>query len=176
METFVATHKLHEAGQPVVITDAAAPEELTALLNQVGTSSYANGFFRFVAPQTMRQYLELFNLNSAECYPFLKCAFGHLLFYHDAEIKVLDPVYNTVDSLGGKEDFDFVMNIALCDREALESAFMIDVYEQTFSTLGVPALDEIYAFVPALGLGGNRSAENVKKSTMLVEMNILSQL
>jgi hypothetical protein len=176
METFVATHKLHEAGQPIVVTDAAVPEELKALLNQVGTSTYANGFFRFVTPESMRQYLALFNLNQAECYPFLKCAFGHLLFYQDGEYKVLDPVFNSVDSLGGKEDFDFVLNIALCDRDALESTFMIDIYEQAFPTHGVAALDEIYAFVPALGLGGSRNAENVRKSNMLVEMNILSQL
>ncbi len=176
MENFIATHKLHEPGEPISIGGADVPENLKALLNQVGTSSYAKGFFRFVTPESMRQYVALFNLNAEECYPFLKGAFGHLLFYQSDEFKVLDPVFNTVDSLGGKDDLDFILNIALSDRDALESTFMIDIFEQAYPRLGAPALDEIYAFVPALGLGGNRDAANVRKSNMLVEMNILSQL
>jgi hypothetical protein len=103
-------------------------------------------------------------------------AFGHLVFYHDEQYKLLDPVFNNIDSLGEKDELDFVMDIALCDRPALENTFMIDVYEQAFPDLGAPKLDEIYAFVPALGLGGDRLATNVKRSLMAVEMNILSQL
>lgn len=177
MEDFIATHGLHETGQSLAVeTGAPLPEDLTAILNQAGGNTYANGFFRFVAPQSMRPYLALFNLHAEECYPFLKCAFGHLLFYQNEQYKVLDPVFNDVDVLGGKDELDFVLDIALCDRPALESTFMIDIYEQAYPSLGVPEIDEIYAFVPALGLGGNRSAENVKKSKMMVEMTILSQL
>jgi hypothetical protein len=176
MEDFLATYDLFETGESLGIVDAPLPADLIALLTQVGASSYANGFFRFVAPESMRDYCALFNLKPEECYPFLKLAFGHLVFYHDEQYKLLDPVFNNIDSLGEKDELDFVMDIALCDRPALENTFMIDVYEQAFPDLGAPKLDEIYAFVPALGLGGDRLATNVKRSLMAVEMNILSQL
>ena len=65
MEDFIATHGLHETGQSLAVeTGAPLPEDLTAILNQAGGNTYANGFFRFVAPQSMRPYLALFNLHS----------------------------------------------------------------------------------------------------------------
>jgi hypothetical protein len=178
MPDFFATHPLYESGtpDPDLDTYAGMPDELRQRLKQVGTSSYANGLFRFVAPAEFRSYLSFFNLDPAECLPFLKGAFGHLVFLHGEQYKLLDPIVNSIDDLGEPLDLRFAMNMLLSDRDILESTFLIDVYEAAFPRLGAPAADEMYAFVPAIGLGGSREAENVQKRSMAAEMQLLSQL
>jgi hypothetical protein len=173
MKGFLSTYALEKPGAAIV-APADVPENLKAMLEQVGASAYANGFFRFVAPPAFDHYLELANIDPPAGHVFLKCAFGPLVFYHHGQYEVLNPIFNEVDKFG--EDLDFVMDIMLCDRPALESAFMLDIYEQAFPRIGPPDLDEMYAFVPALKLGGFRDAANVRRSKMDVEMQILLQL
>jgi hypothetical protein len=155
---------------------ADVPEQLKTMLLEANGSSYANGFFRFVSPVVFNDFLSLWKLDPSECFTFIKCAFGHLIFYHRREYKLLDPLFNRVEVLGGQEKLGFVMDIVLCDRPALENSFAIDIYEQVFPRIGAPGIDEIYAFVPSLGLGGSRNASHVQKRQMAVEMPILSQL
>jgi hypothetical protein len=176
MDTFLSTYPLFRQGVATAGARGDLPTDLKALLEQVGTSTYADGFFTFVAPPAFDHYLKLVNLDPAEGHVFLKCGFGHLVFYHRQNYKVLNPVFNQVDDLGGVAELDFVMDIVLCDRAALESSFMLDLYEQAFPRLGPPDLDEMYALVPALKLGGPRNAQNVRRSKMGVEMQLLLQL
>lgn len=178
MDTFTLTHRLYEPGGIEMKPGEYAniPEQLRKMLFQTNGSSYANGFFQFVSPTAFNAYLSLWKLDPAECITFLKCAFGHLVFYHRQEYKLLDPLFNSIEVLGEQEKLEFVMDTVLCDRPALENSFAIDIYEQVFPKIGAPEIDEIYAFVPPLGLGGNRNASNVQKRKMAVEMAILSQL
>lgn len=175
MENFLETYPIFEEG-PTKTVEPGMPAELAALLDQVNSNSYANGFFKFAAPQQLRPYCALWSLDPDECFPFLKSAFGHLILFHEGQYKAINPVFNDIDLLGEQDELDFVMNVLLCDRSSLEASFFIDIYEQTFPRLGPPKLDEIYAFVPALGLGGSQTAENVQKVNMEQQMLILSQL
>jgi hypothetical protein len=152
------------------------PKELESLIVYACCNTYANGFFRFVQPYLFRNYLSLWSLDANKCIPFVKSAFGHLIFYHEQQYKLLNPIYNCIDKIGKMGDLDFVINILLCDREGLENSFLIDIYEQAFERLGAPKSDEIYGFIPAIRLGGTRSASNLKKMPMKNEMMILSQI
>ena len=178
MPDFFATHPLFEKGppDPALGSYVGMPDDLGQTLKQVGTSTYANGLFRFVAPAQFRSYLALFKLDPGDCLPFLKSAFGHLLFLHLKQYKLLDPIVNSIDDLGEPLDLRFPMNMLLSDRGILESTFLIDVYEQVYPSLGPPTVDEIYAFVPAIRLGGSPEAEHVQKVSMATEMLLLSQL
>jgi hypothetical protein len=180
MKTFALKHGLYERhpATPKVTEDEDIPDELRTLLHQANEDTYANGFFRFVAADTFRPYLLVWELDPARCHPFIKCAFGNLIFYHYDQMKysVLNPVYNCIDTIGEKDELAFVMEVLLCDRHGLESSFFLDVYEQAFERLGSPQPAEVYAFLPALGLGGSRSAEKVQKVNMREQMMILSSL
>lgn len=176
MNTFSSTYPLYKAYNSRLFVDDGLPNELKSTLSDVGGNSYANGFFSFLQPENFSDYCSLFNIKSDKCYPFLKCAFGHLIVYNDRQYKLLDPISNSVDVVGQEGNLDFVVNIVLCDRPSMENTFMIDVYEQAFPLLGAPQVDEIYAFVPALRLGGSRNPANVRKAKMAVEMAILTQL
>jgi hypothetical protein len=178
MKTFLSTHTLYEQGRTTTVTETepGIPEDLAGMLVHANGNSYAGGFFRFIVPDAFRHYVAMWNLDPAECIPFLKCAFGHLIFYHQEQYKALNPIYNCIDVLGEGNELEFVMDIMLCDRQGLEHTFCIHLYEQLSERLGVPNLDEMYAFIPAIGLGGSRSADHVHKVNMNEEMRILSRL
>ena len=178
MDTFLSTYRLsaqHEGG-PGSGAALNIPPELTTWLNLVKRNSYADGFFQFVSAENCAPYFSLWGLDPAQCFGFLKCGFGHLVFYHDGQYKTLNPVYNCIDEVGDEGNLEFVMDILLCDRDGMEASFLLDVYENAFPRLGAPALAEMYAFIPALRLGGSRDANNVEKKPMRTEMAILAQL
>lgn len=178
MNTFTSTHSLFQskATSSEAKPEHIAPPELRELLQTFGQNVYAQGFFRFVVPAQFRGYTSLWNLPPERCVPFMKCAFGHIILFHDHMYKAINPVHNNVDELAGEGELDFVMDILLTDRPALESSFLIDLYEQSVGRLGIPSENEIYALVPALRLGGPRAAQRVERLKMLPEMQILSQL
>ncbi|BAY09892.1 T6SS immunity protein Tdi1 domain-containing protein [Calothrix sp. NIES-2098] len=178
MNVFSLTHKLYEENSinTITVINHDVPSEVAEMLLLANSNSYANGFFKFISPSRFRPYFSMWNLNPNDCFPFIKCGFGHLIFYHQQQYKVLNPIYNCIDIIGEQDELDFVMNIILCDRQSLENSFFIDIYEQSFERLGPPQLSEIYAFVPALRLGGCRSASYVQKVNMNEQMMILSQL
>ncbi len=178
MDNFLITHPPFGTGatpRPGALA-SNVPAELARLFLSERANTHANGFFRFVSVEPFRHYLSLWGLGPEKCSPFIKCAFGHLVFYHHEQYKVLNPVYDCIDVLGEKDELDFVMDVMLCDRVGLEQSFLIDVYEQAFPSLGAPDINEMYAFVPPLGLGGSREATNVQKVAMEPQMMILAQL
>ncbi len=178
MENFIATHTMYKQNSTQTFPDVAIhiPEDLSAMLRQLNSNSYSNGFLSFISSEEFRHYFSMWRLNPIECFPFIKFAFGQLVFYHQSQYKVLNPVYNCIDILGGKDELDFVMDVILCDRTGLENYFFIDIYEQSWGKLGNVNPHEMYSFIPAIGLGGFRDTSNVRKVSMYKEMMILSQI
>lgn len=178
MENFFSTHRAYKQNRTKTLSfsTGSVPEEIAVLLRQFHSDTYSNGFLSFVSPEEFRHYFSMWGLNPLECYPFIKFAFGQLVFYHQSQYKVLNPVYNCIDILGEKEEFEFVMDVMLCDRIGLENSFFADLYEQVWEKLGIVSKQEIYAFIPALGLGGTRDVLHVRKVNMDNEMMILSQI
>lgn len=178
MDTFLSTYPLHAQrdANPPPDVGRSIPAELKMFLDTVKGNSYADGFFQFLPAEAFAGYSSLWGLEPASCYIFLKCGFGHLVFYHDGQYKALNLVHNCIDELGDEGGLEFVMDILLCDRPGMEASFFIDVYEAAFPRLGPPARNEMYAFVPALGLGGSRDPAMVEKKPMRTEMAILRQM
>jgi hypothetical protein len=178
MQGFAAIHGLHRTRSPgaAYVMPQGAPPQLATLLTTMGGKRYAEGFWNFAPARTLAPHLSPWGLAADSCVPFLKAAFGHIVFVQGGLCKVVNPVFNAVDVLGEVADLGFVLDVLLCDRPALESSFLIDLYEATWATLGEPDDDEIYALVPALGLGGPREASHVQRRPMGPEMQLLSQL
>lgn len=178
MSGFFDTHPLHRRPRrdDAVTLPDGTPDGLAALLSEAAGRTYARGFWNFVSPTRLVRWMVPWRLDAAGCLPFLKGGFGHIVFLQGADCKVLNPVFNTVDLLGAADDLAFVMDILLCDRPSLESSFLIDLYEAAWPRLGDPGDDEIYALVPALGLGGPRAEAHVQLRAMATEMPLLAQL
>jgi hypothetical protein len=50
------------------------------------------------------------------------------------------------------------------------------LYDAAVERLGPPTFEEIYAFVPALALGGTEHPDNIRREQADVALNILFQL
>jgi hypothetical protein len=68
------------------------------------------------------------------------------------------------------------MDKLLVDKDMLKDNFLMDFYLKTVNKLGAPNLDECYAFVPALGMGGDKDIKNIQRVPYKEQLIILSQL
>lgn len=147
------------------------PADLRDLVTARCGDSHAEGFFMFVAHADVAPALAIWDVAAKGAFAFLKCAFGHLIVYQQGQYRILDPVFNVVDE--ATDSLAFVLDVLLCDRPAMEASLFIDVYEQAYPRLGAPDVGEMYAFYPALGLGGARDPAHVRKVGLAQELRIL---
>lgn len=178
MQQFIETHGLDAPTGALVVPTLppTAPQGLVSLMERVGGRHCARGFWSFRRTSALSPYLATWGLVPDQCMPFLRSAFGHIVFLQGPDCRVLNPVFNTVDDLGLAADLGFVMDLLLCDRPALEASFLIDLYESSVERLGIPGDDEIYALVPALRMGGSREASQLQRRPMAAEMQLLAQI
>lgn len=152
------------------------PADLLTAHNGSVQQSFSKGLLMTVQPEDFQHVLAYWDLPPESCYPFLKFAFGQFIFFHDDYFKVLDPVSNTIEPIGEADDYKYLMNDFLCQEDMLNDIFLKDLYMAVTDTLGAPEQHECYAFVPALGLGGSKSKDNIERRPLDVELNILSKL
>jgi hypothetical protein len=151
------------------------PADIAEYLDQLDCRSYENGFFDFRRPDLMLQTMKFWNIPQANTVPIVKLGFGHVIYFCNQSMMMIDPVSNRVDQIAERPSGRFFFDILLTDRAAMESAFYLDRYRALLPLLGAVGEDEIYGFVPAIGLGGAMTNENIKKRPFISEMMILSQ-
>jgi hypothetical protein len=152
------------------------PGNLVDTLNFTKETSYSKGFISIVSPSRYRDLLVLWDLEPLACCIFVKFAFGAFVLLHENKFKVLNPVFNTITTLGEENEFDFIMDSLLCDRLGLNNSFFMDVYLDAESSIGAPDLNECYTFTPPLNLWGQRDKSTVRRANLKEELMILSQL
>lgn len=175
---FINCHSIYKNYQQQIAVDNYdwLPLDLIQFLENKNVASYSNGFFTLVANADYNDIFEYWNLPVNECFLFIKSAFGMFIFYSEKQYWLLDPIANEIIPLGGESDLNFITDTVLCDRIALESTFLINIYEEAIQHLLPPELDECFAFVPAVKLGGSLNATHVKTVKLKEELYILSQL
>lgn len=112
--------------------------------------------------------------------PIALSAFGDIFYYRklseegDEDIAFIDPhTSQTAVLTWSLEDF---FNDWCCDPETITDVLQNPLMEKAHKKCGALGNEEIYYFVPALRLGGNRSIENVKKGNAQAHLSILLQL
>jgi hypothetical protein len=178
MEGFLRFHSVYkESADPIRLEPRMRlPEKLASFLEGRNETIFDKGFLSLTDPKKYMDILGLWNLNPEDCFPYLKTAFGAFIFYHHNEYKLLDPVYNKILILGEADEFEFVMDIILCDQKGLDSTLFMNLYMEVVDKIGVPEMDECYTFVPAVNLGGIIMKNNIRKAKLKEQMLILSQL
>lgn len=155
---------------------APVPQDMREALDKKKETAYNKGFVSLINPADYNDVFAMWNLEPDDCFPFLKFAFGHLIFFHDTKFRVLDPINNFIEIIGDDDDFDYVMDKLLVNEDMLKENFLMDYYFKTVDKLGAPAPDECYAFVPPLGMGGDKDIDNIQKVKYKEQLIILSQL
>src|SRR6185369_3129053 len=91
-------------------------------------------------------------------------AFGCFLVRHGDSYHHLNPHVKTFTALS--PHLALILNMTLTDGFALRDMYFFDQFQPAFDRIGKVGADEMYAFTPALGMGGTVNAEGVHRVKM----------
>ena len=180
MEYFLLTNPLDHVIEKIdrdkfdLETKKIFGEDLLDFYDKYGKSSFGKGLIQTLNPLTSQYLLEGWQVPTVPYYPIIKTSFGSIYFKMEHFIGCLDPVHKEIET--NIANIKVLLNLLLSDDEYLNSSCLKDIHKQVYPRLGMLEEDEIYAFVPALALGGARSADNVEKVKMKEQLLLLSQL
>jgi len=158
------------------------PPSLLQLWENVGFGSYADGLISLINPDDYNELLYgwlMLDEEDPTRIPFAISAFGRLFYYRrltdkDEDVCVIDPHTSSGDVLTWSLD-DF-FNSYLCDTESANGALQVTLFRNAVTRHGPLQERQIFAWTPALRLGGSESVEHLTKVNALVHLDILLQL
>lgn len=163
-----------------------APKELITLWQEVGLGTFSDGLFRIVSPDDYQDFVDTY-IEDREKYfeyllPFMTTAFGDIFvwvkdIFQNREyvifINVRSGDWNIVTSR-----MDLLFSLYIVSEECLKRNFDLKVsdFHKLVDSLGLPAEDECYGYVPALALGGSKSLDNIQVVKMLPYIDMIAQM
>lgn len=145
------------------------PASLLELWREAGFGTYANGLIQIINPDLYNAMLWgwLMRPEGEEDMtriPIALSAFGTIFYYRllsedgDEDVSFIDPHTSRTGDLAWSLDEFF--NDWCCDEENRAGLLEQPLLEQAIAAKGELARDQVYAFLPALRLGGSRTAES----------------
>jgi hypothetical protein len=168
------------------------PDQLLSYWQQYGWSGYGKGLFWFVDPDDYEPALEAWIgdmpfMEQDAYYVIARSAFGELFVWGTKSGQSLGvksswgmifPRDNSERVAQGRADQLVHSFIVSMDKKRLEQKDDLDkpLFERALKNLGPLAADEMYAFVPALALGGKADLKNLRKVKTVEHLVMLAQL
>jgi hypothetical protein len=169
------------------------PAALLAVWAELGWGRFGSGFLHLASPASLDDVLsDWLGKKDATRTPLGWTALGDIIYFRDlreraralgmgepeadqaCDVSVIDVRYKQVKMLAWSLSGFF--EGCLGDENALRSELHKDLFDAALARLGPPNADEIYGFVPALGLGGAEDAASLERVDALVHLDILRQL
>ncbi|MCG7544964.1 DUF1851 domain-containing protein [Pseudoalteromonas sp. MM17-2] len=173
------------------------PDRLLEYWQEYGFCGWGDGIFWLVNPldyhdilQTWLEGTEFAEREKNEIdkyYVIGRGAFGDLVVWGKASGQSLDinsnfgmlfPTDSTEDLVEDGETLTVDLFFATMNKTPLDQKDVDEkpLFEQALKKLGPLEADEMYAFVPALALGGVNKLENLKKVKAIEHLNFLAEL
>lgn len=150
------------------------PQELLDQWREVGWCSYGGGLLWMVDPKQFAGLIdEWVEVQGGEPLVFLRTAFAHLYFWHDGAVYSVDVQRGGVSQVTKRIARMFSL---LCDPEIKEKMVRASLFRQALPLVGPPALDECYAFEPALALGGPGTVDTIRRVKIREHLAILAEI
>lgn len=188
LQKFVDTHKPDSkteiANQEIISRyQEYLPESLLELWEEKGFGLYSDGLIQIINPDLYKETLWSWLMREEEDMsrlPIAISAFGDIFYYRklsdegDEDISFLNPhISEGGDIAWSLESF---FNDWCCDEEVISDFLAKDMFDEATSTKGKLEPNQMYCFVPALRLGGTRSAQRVDRGNAVVHLDFLLQL
>lgn len=188
LQKFIETHQPGrnlEKADPEKVSryNPYLPKCLLELWTQYGYGLYGGGLIQLIDPDIYRENLWGWLMREEEDMdrlPIALSAFGDVFYYRrlsengDEDISFLDPhTSEGGDIVWSLEDF---FNDWCCNEEAISDFLNAAMLRESIAAKGDLENNQIYFFVPALRLGGQRSASTVDRGEALVHLDFLLQL
>ena len=169
------------------------PDRLLSYWKEFGFCGYGEGLFWLVNPADYEEILELWLKNTPlwgreNYYVIARSAFGELYAWGDksGNDTLIDPQYHTIYPVDmpkepiTKEQKERYFGIYISGiNKKIPDAYDKDdrlLFKKALKKLGTLAPDEMYAFVPALALGGVADLNHLQKVKLQEQLSILAQL
>ena len=168
------------------------PDQLLSYWRQHGWSGYGNGLFWLVNPDEYEPALEAWIgdtplMESDAYYVIARSAFGEMFLWGAKSGQSLDikslwgmmfPRDNSERVSQGKSGMLIQNFIVGLDKKGLDQKDHLDkpLFDRASKTLGSLAPDEMYAFEPALAIGGKADLKNLRKVKAVEHLVMLAQL
>lgn len=165
--------------------DKAAPQELfakyssklpSALINawkRYGFGSLVNGYLKMINPDEYQVLLNDSYVLSSTAIPIFVTAFADILTWEKGRyiriVKYKDGIFEGIAS-----GFDFFWD-DLADGAFDARFFELAEYEAATNKLGQLRFDECFGYVPLLGLGGSKKADNLRKVKIKEHIALIAQ-
>lgn len=187
LQKFIDTHKPDSkteiASQELVSRYRGhLPESLLELWKETGFGLYSDGLIQVINPDLYKEVLWSWLLRDEDMsrLPVALSAFGTIFYYRklsdagDEDISFVDPhTSGGTDIVWSLESF---FNEWCCDQEVIAGFLAKDMFDAAASGKGKLAPNQMYCFVPALRLGGTRSAQAVDRGNAVVHLDLLLHL
>lgn len=176
---FIRTHG--PALDPIPVPDEALkayreslPSPLLSFWKEKGWCGFAEGLLWTVNPEQIVDVLEVWvGSHLPEAVPFVRTAFGDILFWHGGRVHYLDVLYGRVTEHA--DDMELLFDNTLCKERYLDGVMDRRTFRKALRRLGTPKHDECYAFVPPLAQGGPGTAETLRKAKLRDYLRQLAQ-
>ena len=159
------------------------PASLIELWRTHGFGLYGGGLIQLIDPDQYRDVLWGWLMREEEDMsrlPIALSAFGDIFYYRrlsdagDEDVCFIDPHTSATGDLAWSLD-DF-FNDWCRDPESVEKFLTQPMFDQAVAAHGPLSPGEIYYFVPALRLGGERSVQQASRGDAAVHLNFLLDL
>lgn len=163
-----------------------APKELITLWQEVGLGIFSNGLFRIVSPDDYQDFVDTYIEDNEKYFeyllPFMTTAFGDIFvwvkdIFQNREYVIFINVRSGNWSIVTSR-MELLFSLYLVSEGCLKRFFNLKVsdFSKLVDSLGLPAEDECYGYVPALALGGSKSIKNIQVVKMLPYIDIIAQM
>jgi len=166
------------------------PSRLLSYWKEYGWGAFGNGMFWLVNPADFSSTLDAWCHNLVDidgAYVIARSAFGKLIVWKKGHGKFMHiaPLEHVIYTFApnkfvqtGKEDYSFGVMTSQISPKSLdfEDKHEKPMFNRAVKKLGPVELDEMYAFVPALSLGGSAELASLEKVKMEEHMHFLAEL
>lgn len=149
------------------------PADAIELLRGRGTGLFAEGFLRLIDPARYREAVATAVADGENAIPLFATAFADVIYWNGS-------AYEVARFRDGRRELvtarlDFLLRY-FADPGETRRLFRDELYEQAVARHGVPGIDECFAFVPLLALGGGEHVEHLERVAMREHILLISQL
>ncbi len=179
-EKFFAAHPSFEIVQKpdnllIESYQGRLPDDLLGFWQEFGFGNFMNGYLKIFDPMDYQPFMEKsYSVYKEPTIVFGATGFGDLLIWEGEYVKQLNYRLGTTKNCGSSIEMLFDVRFARWD--VVEQSMQAKQFRPAVERLGEPAIDECFAYVPALALGGSEKVENIQKVKLREHLSILAQI
>ena len=149
------------------------PPVLVGTWAERGWCAYGGGLLWLTDPDDYAEITALWKPDAKNMPCFARTAFGDLFLWKGTGVTFIDVVEGeTWNFPGSWEEFEKFVTEPVWRMSALRT----DVFEEALARVGPPEYEEVYAFEPAVSLGGPATADTVERRNLFAHLEFLRQI